>query len=587
MGINVTLQPMEDVFESNSVEEVAEHQNGASNIILEEPTNVLTEKENVNSAGTLANSVSSQFSPEELLNLKQCRNRAYAKVNQKKRMHLNASLSGHIQKEWLALYPQSQLSGKKLLEIFETHAITAAMNDEPKKSNRGRKRKQTLEPAPVLCQPPEVKRTKSEAVVGAEVISEATHEDRQWTDAMLSNLMYCNRMAEHNKTDLESEWLVLYPNSALSARNLKSRLTVYQRTHSEKSAPKKPTREKGSSGPKTPKVTKSQSEPASSKPVHQAKQSPTEAVSWSEDMIKDMFETLDTAREELNSTDNDVIGNRWHCLWSMRHPSVKTVDSGALYAKYLDQVKKSSMLTSPRKSPQVLVENCQKVKAEKHVEDIESEPSSSSVNIFQWSDDLLVELRSQQQYVEEKLRCIQDEYFFELLQERWSNLHPECKDTPDQLKVILQDSIKKEVVVDNNQPAIDVKPKVICEDFKDEFEAKVEDAQVVPNNDIINDDEVKDELEEDCIKEEPFESVELPKTKWICDKHYIHLFYDDQDKSHECILTEQLLQMRNDLIPKFPGHDLFKGGKKPTGFAKMLLSQWLSLYPGKAKASLI
>ena len=75
---------------------------------------------------------------------------------------------------------------------------------------------------------------------------------------------------------------------------------------------------------------------------------------------------------------------------------------------------------------------------------------------------------------------------------------------------------------------------------------------------------VKDKVEYIC-KEEPVETVKLPISKWVCPIHYNHVFYDDQDKSYECILTDQLLQMRNALIPKFLGQDLFKSGKKPPG----------------------
>ena len=95
------------------------------------------------------------------------------------------------------------------------------------------------------------------------------------------------------------------------------------------------------------------------------------------------------------------------------------------------------------------------------------------------------------------------------------------------------------------------------------------------------------------------------------------MFYDDEDKSYECILTDQLLQMRNSLVPKFPGtnliifllrkslillcgwillthtdthkhthiHDTFEGldiykpGKKPPGFARLLLHEWKRHYP--------
>ena len=78
----------------------------------------------------------------------------------------------------------------------------------------------------------------------AKPVSQETHTDKQWSEEMLANLVECGRTAE----DLQSvrqtvpgkppdfagllleEWNRIYPHSTLSARNLKSRLTVYQRT---------------------------------------------------------------------------------------------------------------------------------------------------------------------------------------------------------------------------------------------------------------------------------------------------------------------------------------------------------------------
>ena len=591
MGINVTLAPMDDDFMIH--EDIP--QNGANNLI--DPVDLL-EKENVsldppiNQIPPVSASSSSpaQLSNEELIHLRQCRNRAYSKVNQKKRLHMNASLSQYIHKEWLSIYPGSQLSGKRLLEIYDTSA--SSIMDETKKSNKGRKRK-PVESAPIV-EAPVIKKTKSEVVHGDHVISEATHEDRQWSSAMLSNLMYCNKVAETKTSDLETEWLILYPNSVLTARNLKSRLTVYQRTHSEKSAPKKPTREK-EKVVKTPKVVKSQSEPSKViKPI----------TTWTEEMVKDMIDTLEKARDELNSSDNAIVAPRWFQLWSEKHPD-SSVDVESLHNKYLDHVKQSS-LSSPRKSPQVLIENCldksdksssstsdikteetntvesveQDVKSEDCNdvgESLEADPEASCstlVNdIFSWSQELIEELQREQKYVEEKLRCIQDEYFYELLQERWTNIHSNCRDTPEQLRNILQTNIKKESETPGED--LNVKEEAATE-MKDEDETLHLDIKTDVSDNIEQDDteDVKEEIDAGEVEE-------LPKSKWICDRHYIHLFYDDQDKSHECILTEQLLNMRNDLIPKFPAHDLFKGGKKPPGFAKMLLSQWLQVYPGK------
>ena len=77
MGINVTITPLLDVPEiSNGIDETPESLPASS----ESPTDVI---ENTNSPTN-----NSSLSEEELANLRQCRNRAYSKVNQKKRMPL-------------------------------------------------------------------------------------------------------------------------------------------------------------------------------------------------------------------------------------------------------------------------------------------------------------------------------------------------------------------------------------------------------------------------------------------------------------------------------------------------------------------
>ena len=605
MGINVTLAPMEEVPFDNPNDAI---ENGSDQV----PKSIYPlEKENSSTCSNIAKkqplSESLDTNPallnnEELNNLRQCRNRAYSQVNKKKRLHLNASMSQHLQKEWLHLYPHSSLTGKKLLDIYETYSISAVVAGEPlKKSNRGRKRKVPVE---AIVEKPQIKKSKSspqsefEANNLMEVVSEATHEDRQWTDAMLSNLMYCNLRGQINKTDLETEWQVLYPNSMLTARNLKSRLTVYQRTHSEKAAPKKPTREKIEQS--VVKIIKSNIEPVKKPCLKQPKvvvnvekfKIPMQSnsavsrnevdgstdVTWTEAMVKDMFETLDVAREELSSTDTDIVNKRWHQLWTEKHPAFINIDSNTLYNQYLTHVKKVSVLSSPIKMPQIKIEN-------NAIKDSESaiDSDNDAVNYysdvtqsdkFRWNNDLIEELKREQVYVEDKLRCIQDDYFFELLQERWNNSHPDCKDSPEALKSILQTSINKV----KSEPALVRKEN---DDSEQEFSNYVALESGDTKDNSVNTEMAppKEEGEYTC-KEEPVETFELPRSKWVCRHHYIHVFYDDQDKSYECILTDQLLQMRNALIPKFPAQDLFKCGKKPPGFAKMLLSEWLRHYPG-------
>ena len=585
MGINVTLAPMEELPSDDS-----EEAGGAD----PEPGD-LPEKENSCSNSAPANTAAAAvtLSGDEIQVLKQCRSRAYAVVNRKKRMHLNASLSQHVQKEWLAIYPESRLTGKRLLELFETHSINAVMSEEAKKSNRGRKRKvPELSLAPAASDggaKSVMKKSKSSlqsaAEAGTKVVSESSHEDRQWSEAMLRNLMYCNNLAMTNKTDLETEWLVLYPNSLLTARNLKSRLTVYQRTHSEKSAPKKPTLEKVII--KAHKIVKSVSEPPLKKLPSKARDEAaatapssvpapcnTESEPWTEQMAEDMFCTLDLAREELGSTDNEVIGARWHQLWLQRNPA-SSLSARSLYNRYLVHVKKASQLSS-LKTEGGISEN-----GAESEEIVDQAPEKPVPSPFKWNDDLFEDLQREQKFVEDKLRCIQDDYFFELLQERWNDLHPECKDSPEDLRNIIQTFTLKNIKPDQESTDFNFSIKTEASDQVEDTSMHFESNHHETKDTIA---QVKSEAdvkveEEEEFKTEPVETVELPRSKWVCAKHYIHVFYDDQDKSHECILTEQLLQIRTALVPQFPGADLFKSGKKPPGFAKMLLGEWLRYYP--------
>ena len=580
MGINVTLRPLEDVPDPpNGLETdggLPDQEHSAPEEIIS--NNVIQ----TNDGNSQANN--SSLSEDELSNLRQCRNRAYSKVNQKKRMHLNASLSQYLQREWVAIYPSSELSGKQLVELFESHSNSSKQSDQPK-SKRGRKRKVVQSPPPPPSPAPSEKAKKARRESEEDIVSATTHEDRQWTEAMLSNLMYCNLRAQLNKTDLEKEWLTLYPNSLLTARNLKSRLTVYQRTHSEKSAPKNPTKEKYEDLQlsKIKNFAKEIIEPPvkiskpagdlplpkkrGPKPKHLKNQTNLnganggDSLFWTDPMIKDMFDTLDAAREELNSTDVNLVNPRWHQIWLLKYPSSQ-VNQESLYHQYLSQVRKASQSLSSSNDKE---NNMQGIQQPHQQVKSQSPPS------FHWNETKLRQLMEEKVYVEEKLRCIQDDYFFELLQERWTNNHPDCKEGPEELKHTL---------LQYETNALDSKKNIkyeASENIKDE-PLDTEAALTASDEEMhlkIEEDDVKMEEEEDESAEVP----DLPKSKWVCPQHFIHVFYDDQDKNVECILTEQLLQMRNSLISKFPGQDLFKSGKKPTGFAKLLLSKWLVVYP--------
>merc|ERR1719210_324776 len=133
-------------------------------------------------------------------------------------------------------------------------------------------------------------------------------------------------------------------------------------------------------------------------------------------MIKDMFETLDTARDELNSTDINLVNPRWHQIWLLKYPS-SPVQQEDLYHQYLSQVRKASQSLSSSNDKE---NNMQGVPLHK----------SQSPLTYQWNETRLTQLLQEKVYVEEKLRCIQDDHFFELLQERWIDKFPDCKEGP-------------------------------------------------------------------------------------------------------------------------------------------------------------
>jgi hypothetical protein len=73
--------------------------------------------------------------------------------------------------------------------------------------------------------------------------------------------------------------------------------------------------------------------------------------------------------------------------------------------------------------------------------------------------------------------------------------------------------------------------------------------------------EVADEFAPDHPQVEP---ALIKVEKSICDKyHWVHLF-SDKDVNVECILTEQLLEIRQSLKDSFQGCDIYKP-KKPKG----------------------
>lgn len=166
---------------------------------------------------------------ESLELLRLCRNRAYHKVNTKKRQHLPASLSAFMAREWMSMRPNDKFSAKYILSVYNEHFDQGSQDKTPKKKVVKRKRS-----------PPAAGEPEQEPQPVSVVKSENDHSDKQWSEEMLETLIACGERATKDPsqeddfaTKLQKEWLLVYPQSTLSTRNLKSRLTVYQKTRSD------------------------------------------------------------------------------------------------------------------------------------------------------------------------------------------------------------------------------------------------------------------------------------------------------------------------------------------------------------------
>merc|ERR1719430_1900591 len=94
----------------------------------------------------------------------------------------------------------------------------------------------------------------------------------------------------------------------------------------------------------------------------------------------------------------------------------------------------------------------------------------------QWTAELREQLWQEKVHVEEKLRCIQDEHFYELLQERWLERQPGSKETPDSLREELahyRNTLKVDTLNGVDVEKVEVKEE---EDVKEEMMLMEEEA---------------------------------------------------------------------------------------------------------------
>ena len=201
----------------------------------------------------LANSDASTdafWTEDRLQTLRLCRNRAYYKFNKKRRQHLQASLSNYIQREWMSRQQNPSFSAKYLLQVYNKHfnqesAKPSSIRGRGGRRGGGRQPSRSSVDASTVTkrkhEEEDVVQVKEETVV-IKTEEDSDHSDKQWTEAMLLNLVHCgkavdSKMADNKDKDfstlLHEEWKKIYPNSTLNSRNVKSRLTVYQKTLSD------------------------------------------------------------------------------------------------------------------------------------------------------------------------------------------------------------------------------------------------------------------------------------------------------------------------------------------------------------------
>ena len=392
-----------------------------------------------------------QWTKENLERLRLCRNRAYAKVNTKRRQHLPASLSSFLLREWQSTASPGEfpkVSASYLLNVYVRNF--EAGSKEKKRFAASRKRGRTDATVPSSEANPNTEFKSSREERSSRSLSQDDHANKQWSEAMLENLLECGEIAKAKlqsnasgrtgSSDISSllleEWLKIYPRSTLTSRNLKSRLTVYSKTRSEMPPPSK----RRKTAP--PQTTISADEPSS-----------------------------DEVRDD---------------------PSVEKIVPRSDLLEAMEALKSTSA----------------------------DSPDSMS---------FITKLKTD---LEEKIAALKDI--------STSAFQSYCAQLTEDSKPTSANGVES-----RNGVMDEISDEFVPEQSEDETRrTDASDGHV------------------DKMEEEDREDDDDDEEK-MCEKHWMHMFHDD-DKSVECILTDQMLEVRQRLEPSFPGCDLYHP-KKPKG----------------------
>ncbi len=315
------------------------------------------------------------------------------------------------------------------------------------------------------------------------------------------------------------EWLACYPNSTLTARNLKSRLTVYQRTRSEAPPPSK--RKKFDDSGAT-SVVVSQRQNAELAPAKVEE----EVGKAEEEVAKAKPNEDEGAKTEKGEGVEEEEGEE----------EKEHAETEALLAA-TDEILKDS--NNQDIDGQVKTDVVAKEEPEEGLENMCKDFVGTKEESVNKCESATCANSTTTQGPEAAV----------------NDVDPGGGGRPDEEEESCSEPNKEnwkpeeEVVVKEEGEAAAADEKV-----DDEVGGEVDDPKLL--------DEVHDEFAPDSSSNEAVRAED--NSDWACEKHWMHMFRDEADKETECRLTEELLQIRERLKSVFQGCDVYQV-KKPKG----------------------
>ena len=142
----------------------------------------------------------------------------------------------------------------------------------------------------------------------------------------------------------------------------------------------------------------------------------------------------------------------------------------------------------------------------------------------------------------------------------------------------LVDEVNDEFVPENANNSL--QSSISDVDKSEQLSGTTSNSQIIPEDvkvELVRDENEKQLEGDDSSRSSPTNLSRRVSVEQACPKHWCHVFHD-RDKDVECVLTQQLLEIRKTLEPQFPGCDIYSP-RKPKGFSASVLDQWKKYYP--------